>query len=77
MPQSSKGIHQVAWPRKSAASEAGRDTTAQVGDPPAHNPETMRKLHKSVQSASRSSGSKLSGMMQQPLRLPPQLAIIS
>jgi len=77
MHRSSKGIHQVAWPIKSATSEAGIDTTAQLGDPPEDNPETMRKLHKSVQSASSSSGSKLSGMMQQPLRLPPQLALKS
>jgi len=50
------GIHQVAWPIKSVASEAGIDTIAQVGDPPADNPKTMRKLHISVQSESMSVG---------------------
>jgi hypothetical protein len=77
MPQSKMGIHQVALPIKSAASEAGIDTTAQLDDPPEGSPKTMRKLHISVQSASMSVDVLGSGMMQQPLRLPPQLAIIS
>jgi hypothetical protein len=42
---SSKDIHQVAWPTKSATSEFGTDTTAQVDDRPADNPRTRKKLH--------------------------------
>ena len=77
MLQSKMGIHQVACSIKLAASEAGIDTTAQLDDPPEGNPKTTRKLQMSLQSASMSVDVVGSGMMQQPLRLPPQLASIS
>lgn len=77
MLQSRMGIHQVACSIKSAASEAGIDTTVQLDGLPADNPKTRKRLHISVQSASMSVDVLGSGMMQQPLRLPPQLAIIS
>ena len=73
---SNKDIHQVALPIKSATSEFGTDTTAQVGDPPADNPRTRKKLHWSEQSESNSEGLG-SSIRQQPLRLPPQLATSS
>ena len=53
---SSMDIHQVALPTKSATSEFGTDTTAQVGDPPADSPRTRKKLHWSEQSESMSAG---------------------
>jgi hypothetical protein len=42
---SKMGIHRVALPIKSATSEFGTDTTAQVDGPPADNPKTRKKLH--------------------------------
>jgi hypothetical protein len=76
-PLSRKGIHQVASPTMWAASESVIDTTAQVDGLPADSPETRKSLRSGVLSAAMSVDEEGSGMMQQPLRLPPQLAIIS